>query len=373
MEAGIEANVIGSLIQHPEKFQEISEMLSEKDFKIDLYRHAFITIQSMVKQNMGVDITSLYLEMGRPTSAVLLSESMEAFLDPSYYAPILKRRNLEDQIGDTIKEREYDKTQERIKEYKELGKPADLYTIQRMIETHENFNEYYQTGFKDLDYYLKIYPADLMVIAGKTSIGKTSFGLSILANLAQTISVGLVSFEMGMNKIGKRLATMYSIDYLNKIQKNFIASSPTSFTLSETRKSVRSFIGEIGVKVVMVDYLQFMQDTKRTESRRLEVTNLIRGLKEMAKEFGIVVIVISSLSRGIDHSESTRPTMNLLRESGDIEYAADIILFLHKSGDVETTELILDKNRDGKSKKIINLVWLEDKVKYGDREWKERD
>jgi len=366
----VEADVIGSLIQNPGQFNEVAEVISEKDFKIDLYRHAFITIKRLIESGEGVDITKLYYELNRPGSASSLSESMEAFLAPSYYAQILRKRNIEEEIRESVKERQYQETQKRLKELQVLGKPTDLYSIQKMIETNENFKEYYQTGFRDLDHYLKLYPSDLMVIAGRPSIGKSSFGLSILCNLAKTIPVGLVSFEMGMNKIGKRLATMYLFDELNQISKNFIASSPSSFTLSETRKSIYSFIDKIGVKVIMVDYLQLMQDTGRHESRRLEVTNLIRGLKELAKEFGIVMIVISSLSRGGDHSEMSRPTMSMLRESGDIEYCADCIVFLNKPKGDDKTELILDKNRDGKSKKIINLIWLEDHVRYGDYEWR---
>lgn len=376
METKIEESVIGSLIMNPKQLIEVSEIISEKDFKIDLYRHAFMTIKRMVENNVDVDLTGLYFEMGRPSNVSTLAAIDDCFLDPTYYARILKKRNLEDEIKESIKEREYDETQKRIKEYGEIGQPVDLYNIQKMIETDIKLKESFKTGFKDLDYYLTLFPMDLMIIAGKPSSGKTSFGLSVLCNLAKQVPVGLVSFEMGMGKIGKRLATMYTFDQLNEIQKNFIASSPSSFTMAETRKSIKSFISAIGAKIIMVDYLQLMKDLK-PESRRLEVTNIIRGLKELAKELGVVMIVISSLSRGGDHGENARPNMNLLRESGDIEYAADIILFLHKPPrgdtgiDKDLFEAILDKNRDGRAKKIINLVWLGDQVRFGDHAYQE--
>ncbi len=372
MEEKIEQAVIGSLILHPENFNEVSEIISDQDFKIDLYRHAFNTIKRMVEDNTEIDLISLYVEMGSPSGVSKISETVDdSFLPGKFYAEQLKKRNLQEQITQSTKEREYDEVQKRIKEYQDLGQPSTLYDIEKMMTETQSFKEYFETGFKDLDYYVKLYPTDLMVIAGRPSTGKTSFGLSVLANMAANIPVGLVSFEMGMNKIGRRLATMYSLDYLGKIHQNFIATSPSSFTLTETRKSIRSFISKNSTKIVMVDYLQLMKDSQKIESRRLEVTNLIRGLKELAKEFGIVVIVVSSLSRGTDHSENSRPTMNMLRESGDIEYAADVIVFLHQVKNAEMTELILDKNRDGKAKKIINLVWLEDKVRYGNYEWKE--
>lgn len=160
---------------------------------------------------------------------------------------------------------------------------------------------------------------------------------------------------------------MYSMDYLSSINKNFIATSPAAFTIQEVRKTMRKIVGEMGAKVILIDYLQIMQDNRRHESRRLEITSIIRGLKELGKEFNVAMAVISSLTRQADKSETARPNMGMLRESGDIEYCADIILFIHPLKDNDT-ELILDKNRNGKAKKTIDLVWLENKVKFGSPE-----
>lgn len=364
----IEQNVIGAIIIHPQDFKEVSEIVTEKDFKIDLYRRAFITIKGMAEKNIDLDLSSLYMEMGRPEHTIekIAASIDDSFLSPIFYANQLKKRNLEDEIKRTANQREFEQTKERIKEIEALGKPVSLYSIQKMIEEREDFNVWYNTGFKDLDRWVKFRPGDLMVIAGKPSVGKSSFGLSILANMAKDFRVGLISFEMSLNAIGNRLCQMYAISYLNEINDNLKSASPSSFTINEVRKCLKEITTKWDAKVILVDYLQLMESQKRSESRRLEITSIIRGLKELGKEFGVGMMVISSLSRNVDHrGEESKPQMSDLRESGDIEYAADIILFLHKSPKEDFTQLLLDKNRNGKSKKMIELVWLEDKVMYG--------
>jgi len=371
MELQIEESVIGSLLIKPEFIKEVNEIISEKDFKVDLYRHAYQTIKSMSEKNMAVELNGLYLEMGRPGNASILAKSMnEIIFDPVYYATQLRKRNLEDEIKRTAGEREFEITKYRIKEIEMLGKPASLYNIQRMLEEKPDFGQIFKTGYSDLDSLVKFRPTDLMVIAGRPSVGKSSLGLSMLAEMALSFPVGLISFEMALFQIGKRLSEMYSFDKLNAINSNFVACSPSAFTLNEVRKAMREAVDKSGAKVIMVDYLQLMEMRGRSESRRIEITNIIRGLKELAKEFLVGLIVISSLARG-EGGEDTRPYMGMLKESGDIEYCADVVLFLyHKKGE-QITELIIDKNRFGKAKKIVPLVWLEERVMYGSHSWME--
>jgi replicative DNA helicase len=368
-EGKIEQNVIGSLILKPEYYTEVAEIISIKDFKIDLYRHAFQTISNMKEKGSDVELSALYLEMGRPDKASILSESLDSsFLSPTYYANLLRRRNLEDEIKRTAGEREFENTKERIKEIESLGKPSTLYNIQKMIEEKDDFNEYFQTGFVDLDHYVKLRPGNVMILAGRPSIGKSSFGLSILGHLAQSTPVGLISFEMSKRAIGERLVSMYSLDYLNQINNNFIGVSPSAFNVHEVRKALVEIVDKRQGKIIMIDYLQLMQEIRRYESRRVEVTKLSRGIKELAKEFNVAIILISSLSRELG-AEDSRPSMNLLKESGDIEYDADIVVILHKPKKPKEGEAkyqaLLEKNRMGKAKKIINLVWIENKVCFG--------
>lgn len=371
MEIQIEESVIGSLLNKPEYIHQVDEIISEKDFKIDLYRHAYQTIKSMKEKNLVIELNALYLQMGRPENISLIAKSMDdTIFDPVHYANQLRKRNLEDEIKRTAGERDFEKTKERIKEIEMLGKPASLYNIQKMLEEKPDFGQIFKTGYADLDSFVKFRPTDLMVIAGRPSVGKSSLGLSMLAEMALSFPVGLISFEMALFQIGKRLSEMYNFGKLNFINSNFVACSPSVFTLNEVRKAMREAVDKSGTRVIMVDYLQLMEMGRKMESRRLEITGIIRGLKELAKEFLVGMIVVSSLSRG--EGEDVRPHLGMLRESGDIEYCADIVLFLHHKKGEQTTELIIDKNRFGKSKKIVPLIWLEDRVMYGSHSWQEQ-
>lgn len=372
MDQKIEQYVIGALLLRPEEFQETNEIISEKDFKIDLYRHAFMVIKRLIQENQKVELANLYIEMGKPYGFSSIVESLDdAFLSPSYYAKILKKRNIDEEIKKSIKQRDYEKTQEMIKRLEQLGEPIDLFNLQKMIEAQEPIEKKFNTGFSDLDKFLVFRPGDLFIIAGKPSTGKTALGIQIIANMARDFPVGLISFEMSLSSIAQRMTSMFNLDYLNQINEKFIATSPSSFSVSAVRKALNEMINNKQIKVAMIDYLQLMQEPKRFESRRLEITYIIRSLKELAKQLNIGLIVISSLARQTE-GDKVRPHMGLLKESGDIEYSADIIVFLHATKEDDRYELILEKNRNGEAKKIINLVFLKQKICFGSFEWKEQ-
>lgn len=371
MESKIEQFLIGALLLNPDDFQEVSEIISEKDFKIDLYRHAFLVIKRLLREKQKVELANLYLEMGRPFGFSSIAESFDDVIFPaSYYAKLLKKRNIDDEIKKSVKQRDFEKTQEMIKKLGELGEPVDLFNLQKMFESQNFKTEKFETGLKDLDQYLVFQPGDLFVIAGKPSTGKTALGIQILGNMAKEFPVGLISFEMSLQSIAKRMALMFSLNYLNEINENFIAASPPIFSVSEVRKTLRDMLTKKQIRVAMIDYLQLMQEQRKFESRRLEVTHIIRSLKEIARELNLGLIVISSLARQAE-SDKVRPHMGLLKESGDIEYSADIIVFLHASKDENRFELILEKNRNGEAKKIINLVFLNKKICFGSWEYRE--
>jgi len=189
--------------------------------------------------------------------------------------------------------------------------------------------------------------------------------------MAQSIPVGLVSFEMSEIKIVQRLSYSLSMNKLSNIDKNFFILSPVAFNLAQIRKGLNTLKIKNGVKVVLVDYLQLMSETKEFRSRHLEISHIIRQLKEVAKEFQVGMIVISSLSRNIDQKgEKAQPVLGDLKESGDIEYCSDVVCFLHREPKEMNAELIVAKNRNGMLGKI-KLIWLKDRICYGNWDWKE--
>jgi len=370
----IEKDLIWRMISNPEEIIEVLDLIIPEDFYNPLYRNVYHTIIRLNTENRLIDLPSLYLEMGRPTNLSQIIGGLDDSLFPaSHYAKILKQRNLEDNILKSSKEREYDDVQKRINELKLLGKPTDIKRITEIIEKGEVNQEIFKTGYCDLDKIIQFECTDLMVLAGKSSVGKSLLGACILANMAKDMPVGLISFEMTEIKIVGRLMTSYGMNYLNEINSNFNIASPTTFNLTETRKIISAMKIKKGVQVVMIDFLQLMNESKEYRSRHLEISHIIRQLKAMAREFNVGMIVVSSLNRGIDQkADKARPAMGDLKESGDIEYTADEVCFLYREPKQDNAELIVAKNRNGKTG-IIKLIWLKEKICYGSYEWQRKE
>jgi len=370
----IEKDLIWRMISNPEEIIEVLDLIIPEDFYNPLYRNVYLTIGRLEKENRLIDLQSLYLEMGRPDNLSQIIGGLDDSLFPaSHYAKILKQRNLEDSILKSSKEREYDDVQARINELRVLGKPTDIKRITEIIEKGEVNREIFKTGYYDLDKIVQFECTDLLVLAGKSSVGKSLLGSCILANIAKFMPVGLISFEMTEIKIVGRLMTSYGMAYLNEINSNFNIASPTAFNLTETRKIINAMKIKKGVQVVMVDFLQLMNESKEYRSRHLEISHIIRQLKAMAREFNVGMIVVSSLNRGIDQKADTaRPAMGDLKESGDIEYTADEVCFLYREPKQNDAELIVAKNRNGKTG-IVKLVWQEKKICYGSYEWQRKE
>ncbi len=373
----LESLVIGALLIHPEDIPETSEIISGKDFKLHTFQFAFNTLLEMRAKGLDIEISAIYCEMGSaPGLAAILAQSMDdAVFPPAHYARLLRKRNLEEEIKESVAERDFDIAKEKIKQIEGLGKPSQLYNISDMIEKGVSCSgEIFQTGFTDIDKIVHFRPTNVMVIAGRPSVGKSSFGLTALSFMAKSFPVGLVSFEMPVEGVAERLTENFDTSYLNEINDNFITSCPVAFNLAEIRKSIQNMMRRAPIRVLMIDYLQLMEEPREFRSRHLEVSHIIRQMPVIAKEFNLAIMVISSLSRGTDHSENSRPVQSSLKESGDIEYAADSVIFIHHPKKEKLVEAIVAKNRYKPGKLgIIKLVWLEDRVMFGNYDWKSQD
>jgi len=372
MESQIEQSLVWRLICHPEETGEVSDIISPDDFISPLYRKTYQTTLRMVQENKIVDLPGVYIEMGSPENISKIIDGVEDSLFPAgHYAQLLKQKNLEGGILEAAQKREYEDAQSKITELKHLGKSVDIETICQIMAKGDPKREAYSTGYDDLDSIVTFESTDLFVLAGKSSVGKTIMGTQILANMAKQIPVGLISFEMSEIKIVKRLTYSHTMNQLNEINSNFHIACPIPFNLNSVRKTLKEMTSRKGVKVIMIDYLQLMQESKEFRSRHLEVSHIIRQLKEIAKEYNVGVMVVSALSRNIDQKgESAKPVLGDLKESGDIEYASDIVCFLHRPARENDAELIVAKNRNG-TLGIIKLVWLKNKITYGPYEWRE--
>ena len=244
------------------------------------------------------------------------------------------------------------------------------------------------TGFIDLDYKTSGFqPSDLILIAARPSMGKTAFVLNIAEYMAfrSNETVAIFSLEMSKEQLVNRLFAMESRvdsqllrtgnlsdgDWANLIEaagiigrSNLIIDDTPGISVSELRSKCRKYKLEHNLSVIMIDYLQLMQGSRRSESRQQEISDISRSLKEIARELQVPVVALSQLSRAVEQRPDHRPMLSDLRESGAIEQDADVVMFLyrddyynHDSEKKDVAEVIIAKQRNG-AIGTIELAWL---------------
>ena len=237
------------------------------------------------------------------------------------------------------------------------------------------------SSFKDLDSIIQGFQkSDLIIIAGRPSMGKTAFSLNLGKNVVENYNVPLVIFtlEMSRQQIIYRFISTASNINSNRLKsgrmtliewKNlsismkkiselpiFIDDNP-NLTLTDIRSKLRQiFTGNVKSGLVIIDYLQLMQLSLKLDNRVQEISYLTRNLKVLAKEFQLPIVVLSQLSRNVESRTNKRPMLSDLRESGSIEQDADTVIMLYreeyyndkdKNSDSQVTELIVAKHRNG--------------------------
>lgn len=244
------------------------------------------------------------------------------------------------------------------------------------------------TGFIDLDYKTSGFqPSDLLLIAARPSMGKTAFALNIAEYMAfrNDVTVAIFSLEMSKEQLVNRLFAMESrvdsqnlrtgnlsdSEWANLIEaagtigrSNLIIDDTPGISVSELRSKCRKYKLEHNLGIIMIDYLQLMQGSKRSESRQQEISDISRSLKEIARELQVPVVALSQLSRAVEQRPDHRPMLSDLRESGAIEQDADVVMFIyrddyynHDTEKKDVAEIIIAKQRNG-AIGTVELAWL---------------
>ncbi|MBQ2800670.1 MAG: replicative DNA helicase [Lachnospiraceae bacterium] len=254
------------------------------------------------------------------------------------------------------------------------------------------------TGFLDLDYKTAgMQPSDFILVAARPSMGKTAFVLNIAEHMAfkDDKCVAIFSLEMSKEQLVNRLFSLESrvdaqqlrtgdlkdsdweklIESANVIGKSrLIIDDTPSISISEMRSKCRKFKLEHGLDIVIIDYLQLMSGSGRSDSRQQEISDISRSLKAMARELNVPVIALSQLSRAVEQRPDHRPMLSDLRESGAIEQDADVVMFIYRddyynkdSENKNIAEIIIAKQRNGPIG-TVNLVWLPMYTKFANME-----
>ena len=419
-----EQSVLGSMLIDKECVTKAFEKLDEKDFYIEANKKIFAAMMSLFNRNTPIDLVTVseelnsmslleavggleyisYLASTLPTTANI-DQHTEIILEKSL------RRKLA-QAAQKIKDQSLDISSDALEVADFAGKvifdtleskSTDIRHIKDvLIDTHENLTAIYNskgkltgvpTGFSSLDNILNgLQKSDLILLAARPSVGKTSFALNIAANAAvkSNVPVAIFSLEMSGTQLASRIMSSEMLidsshlrsgeldddDWekvalaLNKLSNAPIyISESTSVKVSDIRATCRRLKAERGLGLIVIDYLQLMQGT-RSESRQQEVSDMSRSLKLLAKELNIPILTLSQLSRATEQrKDDNRPKLSDLRESGAIEQDADIVMFLYRdvSSEEETNmvKLNIAKHRGG-SLGTIDLVWKGEYTRFFD-------
>ena len=252
------------------------------------------------------------------------------------------------------------------------------------------------TGFIDLDRLLGgLQPSDLIIVAGRPGMGKSSFGMSmahsaamkhnaVVAFFSLEMSAGqlvqrLIAGETGITSQRLRVGDIQDIEWDKFVKasgnlaetKIFIDDTPSP-TPMELRTKCRRLAAEYGLDLIIVDYLQLMQGGTRSENRVQEISYISRALKGLARELNVPVVAMSQLSRAVESRQDKRPMLSDLRESGSIEQDADVVLFIYREEMYdENTErkhiadILVSKHRNGPTGQI-GLHFVSEQTKFVD-------
>lgn len=306
---------------------------------------------------------------------------------------------------DMAEQRIYDirkgKNRDGLKPVKEVL----LETFERLDLLNSPDREKYRgipTGIGELDAIITgLNRSDLIILAARPGVGKTSFGLNIArhAAVAKGRRVAFFSLEMGREQLASRLLSaeariegtrmrtgeLSESDWVKLVEAGDILSRAEIYfndNPSVTVLNIKDQVRRLGkVDLIIVDYLQLMNSTRRTDNRVNEITEITRNLKVMAKELDVPVIAMSQLRRPTERTKDHRPGLSELRDSGSIEQDADVVIFLHREAynatseggeitedmDVHAAEIIVAKNRHGATDSIF-AHWDPEFMRFTSRE-----
>ena len=250
------------------------------------------------------------------------------------------------------------------------------------------------TGFAELDYKTAgLHGSELILIAARPAMGKTAFALNLATNAALrgNAPVAIFSLEMSKEQLVNRILCSEAMVDSNKVRTGKLgeddwvklagAIGPLSeaeiyiddtpgISVTEIRTKCRKLSIDKGIGLVVIDYLQLVQGSKRAGSREQEIAEISRSLKILAKEINVPVIALSQLSRAVEQRPDHRPMLSDLRESGSIEQDADIVMFLYRddyynkeSEKKDIAEVIIAKQRGGQTG-TVELLWMGQYTKF---------
>ena len=408
-----EVALLGSIFIDTDAWDNVSSSIKKEMFYVPKHQIIFESMSRLTKQSLPIDLVTITKDLeehkeldligGREYLSEIINSVPSSLHIDAYAKNILStytRRELIKAGGSIIKIAEEgkkdidgirddveqtvfkitngDDTQKKYSTIANLIEPA----FERFVNTdsHDKYIRGFSSGFVSLDDKLSGFqPSDLIIIAARPSMGKTTFALDIArkTSVKNNISVGLFSLEMSSDQLAEKLMAAESGVDAWKLRTGKLSAHEKQDNLSEAadrlsrapifiddrannsivaiRSTARKMKRENNIEILIVDYLQLItpHDTIRSDSMVNRVTEISRSLKQIARELKIPVIALSQLSRDIEKRGGT-PKLSDLRDSGSIEQDADVVIFIHQDpkdtvsgSDVEEKQILIAKHRNG--------------------------
>ncbi|MEO5894299.1 MAG: replicative DNA helicase [Vicinamibacterales bacterium] len=410
-----EKSVLGAVLIDNERFNHAAELIDAKDFFRDAHRRIFEKMIALSERGNAIDFVTLKEELSRsseldevggPAYIASLADGVPRSANVEYYARIVKEKStlralihsankilVEAYEAEQEPDLLLDEAERSIFAIAEDRIRAGFVPLRDLVQTsfqtieklqqHKGMVTGVPTGFVDLDEMTSgLQPSDLVLVAARPSMGKTSFVLNIAQHVGTStdMTVGFFSLEMSKEQLFMRMLTSearidahrFRTGYLNEkdygrlshalgtlAEARVFIDDTASIGVLEMRAKARRLKAEHGLHLLIIDYIQLMQGRGRFESRQAEIASISRSLKGLAKELNVPIVALSQLSRASETRADHRPQLSDLRESGALEQDADVVMFIYRAEQYRdsegnpnteeqgTAEIIIGKQRNG--------------------------
>ena len=418
-----EQSILGSILLENSAINSVLEVLTKNDFYNEAHRKIFHVIIELSEKNEPVDLITLSNALrdknlldaaGGTAYLASLVDNVPSAANVANYARIVKEKSiLRGLIGSATDiitscyetgsdvDQVLDRAEHSIFEISENKVRPSFYPIREIVkDSFRSIEDLYArkelitgvpTGFEKVDDLTSgLQKSELIIIAGRPSMGKTAFALNIaqFASLEGQTPVAIFSLEMSKEQIAFRLLSSEAKVDSQRLRKGFLGETDwpklttaagrlseaplfiddtPAITVLEMKAKSRRLKADQGLGLIIVDYIQLMRGGSYRDSREQEISEISRSLKSLAKELKVPVIALSQLNRKVEDRTNRRPQMADLRESGAIEQDADVIAFIYRdevynksedNPEKGTAEIIIGKQRNGPTG-TVKLAFLE--------------
>jgi replicative DNA helicase len=424
-----EQAVLGGILIDNEAIHHVLEIVRVDDFYRESHRKIFLTFLELYEQNKPIDLVTIceilqrkeqLEEVGGATFLATLVEVIPTASNIAFYAKIVKEKAILRRLigcatdivnqcfvpSDGNIEEILDKAEQAVFQVARERVQTSYYPLKDVIKiTFQNAQTFSQkgsfvtgvpTGFIDFDRLTSgLQPSDLIIVAGRPSMGKTAIALNIGAKAAlnYSTSVAIFSLEMSKEQLTTRMLCAEAKIDTHKFRSGFLAAHDWQFlteaasvlseapifiddtpaiSVLELRAKARRLKAEHNIGLIIIDYLQLMRGSRGSERREQEISEISRALKALAKELNVPVVALSQLNRRVEEREDRRPRLADLRESGALEQDADLIIFLYRdevyhpredNPNRGVAEVIIGKHRNGPTGRV-KLAFLDKSTSF---------